>query len=61
MTDHIKIDADNILHDAVNLRKAVEIDAKSHINKIWHDIDNTAKWPVHKLQALITDLKKHLP
>lgn len=51
---------DTIHEDATALRKAVEIDAKSHINAIWQKLENAAEWPLDKLEALIADLKKHL-
>lgn len=40
-----------------DLRKASENEVKDHINTIWHTIEN---WPHEKLEALISDLKKHL-
>jgi hypothetical protein len=45
---------------ATDARKAVEDEAKAHINTIWQKLENAAEWPVEKLESLISDLKKHL-
>ena len=45
---------------ATDVRKEAENTAKAHMNSIWQKLENAAEWPVDKIEALISDLKKHI-